>query len=405
LPAYATDIVPYFDIYKTDLHGSVEAHQLRAGAYKISLDALSTVLLAELVHHLRRGQFRHVLWVFDNYFHSVGVPFEEVKRQLWKREQGHPPSRITETTFNLTSKVWPTRYHTALVWSALVHLCETEEELFPLYDLLLQQSAQFQKSTAGHPHHTSHDGSSMFEPVLAPVDRFDPAHFRPFLIAFTLLREDAEFGLRVLDDMQERGIEPNAHILGTAASIQARYGDPALALRMLDITRGLIQRAIEEDAEAGEAEARVRVGRKPRREQHLLATYTGVLRGFVDSRQLVQARRVANLLRGHLGYAKGGGAGGVDGDSGGNRNVRTDAALRFLRRLEVEGPKAKPEPLAKEDVDWLRHYYPFLKKPDREVCPFFLKICFLHYTALPLLSPWGKVSCHAFLRRDSQSFL
>lgn len=375
LPAYAVDIVSYFDIYKTHLRGGRAANQLRSGAYRISLNAASAVLLAEQLHHHRRGQFRHVLWVFEKFFHVVGVPSEDVTRQLWKREHYPPrshlhhwylPPRITETTFNLPSRLWPTGHHTALVWTALAHLCESEEELLALYHLLLQRSAQFQKPTVGHHQHPSHGRNSISAPVPAPADRFDAAHFRPFLTAFSLLR-NVKYGLRVLDDMQDRGIAPSAQILSTAAALQARHGEPALALRMLDIIRGLLER--DEEVEPGLLELEVGmgvgVGERTKKQQQLLSAYTGVLRGLVDRRELVQARRVAELLHNHLGYVEGGGSG--------SGNARTDAALRYLRRLEVEGPAAKPEPLTRVDDDWQRHryFYPFLKKRDREVCPFF----------------------------------
>ena len=395
LPAYATDIVPYFDIYKTDLRGSKAVISLRARAYRLSVTAASAVLLAELVHHHRRGQFKHVLWVFEKFFHVVGVPSEDVTQRLWKRNHYPPhmhihywslPSRITETSFNLPSRLWPTTHHTALVWSALVHLCETEEEFFTLYDRLLQHSARhFQKKPAAEKRHPPHPppcgggggGSSSDStastpvPVPAPVDRYDAAHFRPFFIAFTLLR-GAKYSLRVLDDMQDRGVAPTAPLLSTAAALQARHGEPVIAMRMLDVIWGLL----EEHEEEGQEEAH-KTNKTRRRQQLLLSAYTGVLRGLVDRRALVQARQVAEMLRERLGYAEMGSvataAGDHDGSSaGGGGNARTDAALRYLRRLEVEGPDAEPEPLiitASEVDDWQQrqYYYPFLKKRDPEV--------------------------------------
>ncbi|KAN0113925.1 hypothetical protein V8E52_007233 [Russula decolorans] len=390
LPAYASDIVPYFDIYKTHLRGNRDAKMLRVRAYRISPNAVSTVLLAELLHHHRRGQFRHVLWVFEKFFHVVGVPSEDITRQLWKREH-YPrhlhlhywciPDRITKTTFNLPSRLYPTPHHTALIWSALVHLCESEEELFALYDSLLQHSAEFQKTTVGHHHRyhhhrPSHGSSSIPAPVSAPADRFDAAHFRPFLIAFTHLR-DAKYGLRVLDDMQDRGIAPSAQILSMAAGLQARHGEIALALRILDIIRGLIGRDGDEEADvememgAGSGVGvgeRERERKRVKKQQQLLPAYTCVLRGLIDRRSIVQARRVAELLHSHLGYVEGRGGsdgGGVDGEGGGdcNGNARTDAVLRYLRRLEVEGPNAIPESPTDSEGNY---FYPFLKKRDPE---------------------------------------
>ena len=375
LPAYATDLVPYFDLYKTDVRGG-EVNWLRSRAYRLSHSALSTVLLAELLHHHRRGQFRHVLWVFEKFFYVVAVPSENVTRCLWKRHHYPPhmrlnywslPHSITKTTFNIPSRLWPSTHHTALVWSALVHLCESEDELFALYDQLLQYSAQFLKPAGEHRlhrhHHHHHCHSShdhSMTPTAAPADRPDSAHFQAFLIAFTLLR-GAQYGLRVLDDMRDHGIAPSAHTLGTAAALQARHGEPALALRTLDaIERG-------EDGEA-----------KTRRHRQALRAYTGVLRGFADARDLVHARQVAAMLAGRLGYVEG--------------NARTDAVLRFVRRLEVEGPGAEPEPFAEAetDDDWRqqqRYLYPFLKQPDPEVgLP-----SLLFAVTYPLSPPWGEV--------------
>jgi hypothetical protein len=366
-PAYASDIVPYFDRYKTDLRGGGAVNWLRSRAYRLSHAAISTVLLAELLHHHRRGQFVYVLWLFEKFFHVVAVPSEVVRRRLWKRHHYPPhmhlhywalPSSITTTTFNLPSRLWPSAHHTALVWSALVHLCQSEDELFALYGLLLQHSARFQQSAVEieHRHHhyhydrhgRSHHGG--IPPVTAPADRCDAAHFQPFLIAFTLLR-GAKYGLRVLDDMQDRGVAPSAHTLSTAAALQAKHGEPTLALRMLDVMRGLLEGGEQGEDEEGKAQQR----------QSLLTAYTGVLRGFADRRDLAHARQVADMLAEQLGYVEG----GADGDEG---NALTDAALRFLRRLEVEGPRAKPEPLAEMNGDWQqqRHSYGFLKERNPE---------------------------------------
>src|SRR6266404_4837696 len=229
LPTYATDIVPYFDLYKTGVRGGPAVIKLRSHAYELSLAAVSTVLLAELLHHHRRGEFTHVLWVFEKFFHVVGVPPAEVTRRLWRRDHYPPhrrlhywalPPRITETTSHLPFKLSPTAHHTALIWTALVQLCDSGEEEFTLYEQLLQRSA-------GRPprqgllvhHHHRHTGGT--EDGVSHADQYDAAHFRPFLVANTLLR-GAAHGLQVLDDMQDRGIAPSARILGTGASLQAR---------------------------------------------------------------------------------------------------------------------------------------------------------------------------------------
>ena len=385
LSACATDIVPYFDLYKTDLRGGSAVNWLRKRAYRVSFTALSTVLLAELLHHHRRGQFKYVLWIFQTFFHVVAVPSENIARRLWKRHHYPPhmhlqhwslPPRITKTTFNLPSRLWPSAHHTALVWSALVHLCETEDELFALYDQLLQHSARSEKTALEfeQPHRHSHrhqlhqrhrSHGDIITPVMAPADRHDAAHFRPFLIAFTLLR-GAQYGLRVLDDMQARGIAPSAQILSTAAGLQARHGEPALALRMLDVMRGLLLgRGEHGEGENNHVDVDDEEAVKTRRQRLLLAAYTSVMRGFADRRELAHARQVAEMLVEQLEYVEGGGD-SPDGDGDGDGNARTDAVLQFLRRLEAEGPRARPEQVD-DGRQQQRHLYRFLKKRDSEV--------------------------------------
>ncbi|KAI9509271.1 hypothetical protein F5148DRAFT_1189044 [Russula earlei] len=377
LPVYAADIVPYFDLYKTDLRGDKMVVQLRASAYRHSLPAVSSVLLAELLHHHRRGQFTHVLWVFEKFFHVVGVPREFIKRRLWARDhypaqmQIHDliPAHITKTTFNLPSGLWPTSYHTALVWSALVHLCESEDELLTLYDLLLRLSAQPPELNAGSEHQTpSPDGGASDGESLTPVtgraleEQYDAAHFLPFLIVFTHNR-GALRGLRVLDDMEDRGITTSPQILSVAAALQARYGEPALALRMLDAVGEREEREERED-QGGAGAAEAAKMREQRYRQLLLIAHTGVLRSLLDRRSIVPARQVAKWLRERVGYTEEGGDG-----ADGARNVRTDIALRFLRRLETEGLRAEPELLPDVIDVWGQHreHYPFLKPRNHEI--------------------------------------
>jgi hypothetical protein len=192
--------------------------------------------------------------------------------------------------------------------------------------------------------------------------------------------------------MQDRGIAPSAEILSTAAALQARYGEPALALRMLDIVRGLLERNAAVEVGLLEVEVGVGVGERTKKQQRLLFAYTRVLRGLVDRGELKQARQVAELLHSHLGYVEGG---------GGSRDARADAVLQFLRLLEVKGPSAKPEPLKD-------YFYPFLKKRDPEVCLFSnLKKCLLYFppssiSKLPSFPVGGKTFCYAFIRWDSR---
>ncbi|KAH8980554.1 hypothetical protein EDB92DRAFT_1820526 [Lactarius akahatsu] len=95
----------------------------------------------------------------------------------------------------------------------------------------------------------------------------------------------------------------------------------------------------------------------------LLVAHTAVLRGLIDRRALVPAWCVAGMLSENLGY-------GLEGSStAAGRNVRTDALLRFLHWLEVEGPNAELEPadvaiLARAVDDWQQERYCILSSSE-----------------------------------------
>jgi hypothetical protein len=179
--------------------------------------------------------------------------------------------------------------------------------------------------------------------------------------------------------MQDRGVALSAPFLGTGAALQARHGEPEAALRMLDVMREMLllhphphsppslhhhhHHHSDTDSELRSELPRSggSGGGEAGKRQVLLTAHTAVLRGLLDRRAIEQAQRVAELLRDRLGYVEGSGS-----------NVRTDTVLRFLRRLEADGPSAEPDPLPLEqelDEHGGHHQplYPFLKKRDDEV--------------------------------------
>ncbi|KAI0261649.1 hypothetical protein BC834DRAFT_1043899 [Gloeopeniophorella convolvens] len=297
----ASELVPFLDIYKRSLRGARLLNALRSRAYRLSYRAASVVVLAELLHHHRRGQFRHVLWVFDKFLHRAGVPAPELARALWRRPE-YPsaqrlharalPRRITRTTLNLPSKLWPTQHHTAL--ACLPRSTRTS-------------SPRRRRAPPARPRRrpTLRPSPSPSIPIHpyspAALERYDSAHFLPFFVARTLLR-GPDAGLRVLDDMLDRGVPLDAAMLGVGAALHARHGAPATALRMLGALR-----------------------------TPALAAYTAALRGLLDRRALADARALAARIEGELAYAPG-------------SNRQTDAALAFLARLEADPRAAPPAP-------------------------------------------------------------
>ncbi|KAI0064395.1 hypothetical protein BV25DRAFT_1823391 [Artomyces pyxidatus] len=363
-PAYARDMVPFFDLYKLDRRGGHAIMHLRTRAYRFSLSALSIVLLAEMLHHHGRKEYIGVLYVFSNFFHMVGVPARVVRARLWTWRDYQPkdrigsdlPRRIKLSTFNLRSKLWPTSYHTALVWNALVHLCNVRREVDWLYNNLMHRTqppdherirwskgvesiSATNTTNEASPHPVETDP----EFDIAPTQAYDAAHYHPFIWAYSFYT-GAGHALDVLDDMEQLGVKPSFNNLTLAAGLQAKYGSEKATFNLLDHIERLCAEELQDtqkpapksDEEPWKSRLDEGLTIKDFREDSLLLiAYTTVLRGFVDRRRLPSAREVEQRLYDRLQYKPG-------------TNRRTDEALRWLRDLEsgvsIPGQRWSPLP-------------------------------------------------------------
>lgn len=269
-----TLLIPFFDIYKPPpdyvewrirVQSAIEVNLLRSRAYRYSLNALSGVLHAEMLHHHRRKQYVNLIDIFHKFFHSVTVPEDLVAQyslsrndfpknmRIYTGKDGQLPDWVTKRTFNISHKLWADKYITSLVWNAMVRLAESENEVQVLYGRLkeiveeqLSASAMTEppsitevpaSDTSSSPDTTSSstkltvassptsipsglsapEGHSPdFSPTLAPVEYIDNAHFLPFLRAFSGFG-NRDAAARILNYMSEHGIEPNISALGTVA--------------------------------------------------------------------------------------------------------------------------------------------------------------------------------------------
>ena len=384
-PPSARELAAFFDIYKTHRRGGRAINLLQTRAFRLSRTAFAVVKHAELLHHHHKKEYNHVLYVFTNYFHMVGVPREDVlhllptvsdhpsRRRLTRPTPRRPLlSMFKFTTFNTSDKIWPSGYHTSLVWTALVHHCSKRVQLEQLYQKLIDfasrpsykpissdpsppsasTSAEPQSSAATEGH-----WSETTSPVIAPVEAFDAAHFNAFVDGFCRFQR-FDRAYRVIQDMRSFGIQPDFHTMCMLAGRLAKLGDTDEALNMLDQIR---QRSVAEQQEGAVGESEkvegvavqegesVEESRKPmsrqqfiealrkrRRSGPLLAAYTSVLRGFVDRRLLDHARAIEVALGEHLGYVSG-------------SEPQTEEAINWLRRLEgLERERLEAEGLSVE---------------------------------------------------------
>jgi pentatricopeptide repeat protein len=257
---------------------------LRKRAFRCGRHSASDWVLAELHYHHSRNEFVQVLLVFRNYFHLLGVPADIVqfciRTRVHNRKVGKGFSKVerthggfmSTTKCNWTPKLWPTPYHTALVWGALLWM-NGYSTVDRLYRRLLSQAhqnpAMISAGDAESPGVPASDENIGLEQT--PSHVIDGAHFIPFLVAFTK-RQQTEQAFQVMSDMVKLGIYPGVEHWTILAGFFARFGDARQALWILD------------RMEADEDKADTRSDsdtREPKLPAPTLGTYTNIMKSFI----------------------------------------------------------------------------------------------------------------------------
>lgn len=265
---------------------------LRSLAHRHSPKSASTWVFTEMLHHRSRRDPIRLLIVFSRYFHPVGVPRKtllSLLRTRGKEARKEHVKRWVVPPWAMNDKLWPSAYHTALVWEAILMLSpKTEKER--LYVLLLSLVRQSREPEPGGDRPR----------VQLPPDAFDVAHFSPFVV--TWARRDPARAARVLRDMAQFGIVPGVVQWSMVARGYAQHDDPVLALRILD-------HFVETQDDEGVSD-------------EVLGAHTNVLRGCIVAGDVRHAREVERRLVARLGYRVG-------------DRPATDACLALLRALEA----------------------------------------------------------------------
>lgn len=296
---------------------------LRRKAFQHSYKSMSLWVMAEMLYHRSRNEPQLVLVIFAYHFHMIGVPRRTIlkimrlmsKRRASLSQRMSLPQHMLNTQYDISEKLWPTPYHTALVWEALVWMTP-ERDHERLYKFLL---ATAESSTSQKP---IPPPNSKFAPSLVqlPKRAVDAAHFSPF-VKLHAKRGRPERAAGVLSDMVKLGLNPGVVQWSIVARGFAEHGDPAVVFVILKQLEGVIgsqNRGAGDDASGAAAEP----ADQAQTSNFLdIGFYTNVLRGFVLARKLEHAQDMEKRLRQKFDY--------VDGDL-----KATDDALRLLRNLE-----------------------------------------------------------------------
>jgi len=282
---------------------------------------MSLWVMAEMLYHRSRNEPQLVLVVFAYHFHMIGVPRRtilKIMRLMSKcraslSQRMSLPKHMLNSQYDISEKLWPTPYHTALVWEALVWTTpESDHDRLYKYLLAIAESSTSEKLVS--------PPNSKFAPSLLQLPKrvVDAAHFSPFA-KLHAKRGRPEQAAAVLSDMVRFGFSPGVVQWSIVARGFAEHGDPAVALLILKQLEG-------EPGSRNEPGDDARVTAEPAGQTQGsifldIGFYTNVLRGFIIARRLEHAQDMEKRIRERFDY--------VDGQS-----RATDAALRLLRNLE-----------------------------------------------------------------------
>jgi len=173
-------------------------------------------ILGEMLYYARRKEWRELIGAFDTYFFRVGIPtnIDEYKSL----------GRVTVSASSLHKRLFPSAYHTSLVWKAVAEILRGGRPLSMLFEELVEQV------TASKTRECARAGPS---PAPAPIKMFDAHHFFPFLVAAYQGRKYTHV-VAAFGEMSRLGFEPCPEHLGLLAGAHAAMANGREVVRILD---------------------------------------------------------------------------------------------------------------------------------------------------------------------------
>ncbi|KAF9647649.1 hypothetical protein BDM02DRAFT_3261568 [Thelephora ganbajun] len=230
-------------------------------------------ILGEMLYYARRKEWRELIGAFDTYFFQAGVPANIDKYK----------SRGRVTALNVQQRLFPSPYHTSLVWMATVEILQGGRSVSMLFKELVKQAK------ASKTRKYAEVGPSL---VSASTEMFDAGHFSPFLVA-TYRKRRYKHLVVTFGKMHRLGIEPGAEQLSLLAGAYAGMAQGHEAVRTLERIEDVLK---EEDTD--------RSSRPHHDISRGVALYMPALRGFVSTQDTLGASLVEQRILDH-GYVKG----------------------------------------------------------------------------------------------------
>ena len=228
-------------------------------------------VLGEMLYYARREEWRELIGAFDTYFFRAGVPgtIDEHK------SRGRVTPRVAQ------QRLFPSPYHTSLVWMATVEILQGARPVSVLFKEMVEQAtaAKTRKYTQVRP-----------SLVSTSTEMFDAGHFTPFLVAAYRERRHKHI-VAAFGEMSRLGIEPDVGQLSLLASAYAGRAEGHEAVRVLD----RIESALREEDRSSRSHHYV-----PR----IVTLYLPALRGFIARKDTPGASMVRERMLGH-GYVRG----------------------------------------------------------------------------------------------------
>lgn len=223
-PPHPSTLINFFNAY-VDSGRSRAIDLLRRKALRSSPIVTTVFVFTQMIAYYRQNQHHLVLQTFVDNFYITGVPRAEVIARL-KVQQGV----LASVPLPHRSKLWPTAYHTALVWHSLVATTSTSVKVEVLYKKLIATAS------GEYSDHLSETLASFsgVEALQTPpgVNSICAAAFTPFM--GKLMRSSGvERGASILADMLKLGIQPTAYHFTELAGYYASTGNIQRALFLL----------------------------------------------------------------------------------------------------------------------------------------------------------------------------
>jgi len=227
-------------------------------------------VLGEMLYYARRKEWKELIGAFDAYFFRAGVPKKIDEYKL----------RGRVTALNVQQRLFPSPYHTSLVWTAFVEILQEGSPISMLRKELVEQAA------AAKTRKYAQAGPLR---VFSFTRMFDAGHFAPFLVA-SYRKRRYKLLVEIFGEMHRLGIKPGVGQLSLLAGAYAGMSERREAIRILDRIEGTLK-------EGGAN----RLSRPHPRDVFL---YTPALRRFIRGKDIPGASLVGQRILAH-GYVRG----------------------------------------------------------------------------------------------------